>query len=190
MKRAIKQGLGAGITFGIIFIFLLLIGFILIATKMIGNFLGNLENLATDALFPLENLVILTGLLSLVSGFTSQKEDRDAPRKRTIFCGLFAGLSSAFLVAILILLVGNLHIGGTDFRTYLPNLGPDQIEFLLFYNTPQKAALIYGFLILLFSMIGAIIKKLLEVISQRRTIQKSFSLNYGKCNGTSESRKY
>ena len=148
MKRAIKQGLGSGITFGIIFIFLMLIGFVLVASNMIGNLIGNLDHLAPDAEFPLINLMIFTGLLSLVNGFTAQKGDRNASGKRIILYGLFAGLVSALMVAGVIFVVGTIHISGTDFRIYLPNLGPDQIQFLLFYSTPQKAAQNYFLLIL------------------------------------------
>jgi len=175
MKRAIRQGLRSGITFGIIYIFLLLIGFIVVGSTMIGNLLGNFENLAVDARLPVENLLIITSLLSLVNGFTAQKKNCDALWRQVFLCGFIAGLVCAVMVSILILTGGNLHMNGTDFRTYLPNLGPDQIKFLLFYTTPQIAVQTYTFYIVIFSLVGAVLSQLGGLISKRGSIQKVFS---------------
>lgn len=173
MKRTLNQGLRTGLLFGIIFIFLMLIGFVNIFTNIIGGILGNLDNLAGDAGQPVGNLLLLTALIALFNGFTAQRKNPDAPWLHVLLTGLMAGLVSALMVGLFIWGIGELHMNGTDFRTYLPNLGPDQIRYLLFYSTPLAAAQTYALYFIIFSTVGALIVKLFRSISQASVTQQT-----------------
>ena len=175
MKRALNHGLRTGLLFGIIFIFLILIGFVVTATNIIGGILGNLDNVASQARQPVGNLLLFTALVALLNGLAAQRKNPDAPWLQVLLCGFMAGLVSAVFVGVFIWGIGELHMSGTDFRTYLPNLGPDQIRYQLFYSTPLAAAQTYGIYFLIFSLVGALLAKSFRWISQAPAIQQGFS---------------
>jgi ABC-type branched-subunit amino acid transport system permease subunit len=175
MKSILKQGLQTGLMFGIIFIFLILIGFVIIATNLIGGILGNLNNLAGKVHQPVGNLLLLTALIALFNGFTAQRKNPDAPWLQVMLNGLMAGLVSGLMVGLFIWGIGELHMNGTDFRAYLPNFGADRIRYQLFYSTPLAAAQTYAIYLIIFSLVGALIIKLFRWISQARVMQQTVS---------------
>ncbi|MFN2304125.1 MAG: ABC transporter permease subunit, partial [Anaerolineales bacterium] len=173
MKRILNQGLRTGFLFGIIFIFLILIGFVIIGTDLIGGILGNLDKIAGEERLPVENLLIFTALIALFNGFTAQRKNPDSSLLQALLNGFMAGLIAALMVGFFIWGIGELHVSGTDFRAYLPNLAPDQIRYQLFYSTPLAAAQTYTIYFMIFSLVGALLVKAFRWISQAEVTQQA-----------------
>lgn len=68
MKTALKKGLSSGVIFGIVFLFLLLIGFINVGSAMIGDILGNTKNLSNQDSLSVNNLLVVLVFLGLFTG--------------------------------------------------------------------------------------------------------------------------
>jgi len=157
MMTSLKKGLRSGIVFGIVFIFLMLIGFINVGSNMIGDLLGNMENLGEEARLPVSNLLIFSGLFGLFTGINARKDEGDGKWWSGILGGLAGGLASGWLVWLAVWGSGSLYMQGVDFRTYLPNLGPERMRYLLFYSTPEAAANTYLTYFILFSLAGSVL---------------------------------
>jgi branched-chain amino acid transport system permease protein len=153
----------SGLVFGVVFIFLMLIGFITVGTTMIGDLLGNFDNLNGEVRLPVSNLLILVGLLGFFTGVSTRDKTGDANWIQTMFAGLSAGLLAGLLVGGVILGVGELFMQGVDFRIYFPNLHPEEISFLLFYSQPLAAARTYLMYWVIFSLVGALVTKLVTL---------------------------
>lgn len=161
MKTILKKGLSAGIVFGIVFIFLMLIGFINVGADMVGELSSNLDNLAEDARLPVSNLLTLLVLLGLFTGISARPKDVDTKWWMALLSGLVAGLVSGILAWLTIWGTGTLAVKGTDFQTYLPNLGPVELSYLRFYSTPAAAASTYLMYFVIFSLVGSALMWLL-----------------------------
>ncbi len=151
MKLILKNGFRAGITFGIVFIFLLLIGFINVGSTMIGDLLGNTVRGQT----PVNDLLVMLALLGLFTGISARSGCAACKWWMALLGGLTAGLVSGLLAWLAIWVSGTLSTGGADLQTYLPNLGPEEMAFLRFYSTPSSAANTYLLYLTLFSLAGA-----------------------------------
>ena len=160
MNESLKRGLRLGLIFGIVFIFFMLIGFTNVAATMIGDILGNVDQASVNPQLPVLNLITFTGLMGFFTGIAAYKKDANPSWVQVLIAGLIAGLAAALLVVGFILLIGSLNAQGVDFRTYLPNLGANEIQYLIFYTTPLAAAQRYILFIILFSIIGSLIVKL------------------------------
>ena len=163
MFISLKNNLRSGLVFGIIFIFLLLIGFVTVGSNIIGNLLGNMDNLGSNARLPLGNLLIMIGLFGFFTGISANKGSHDKSWLTVLFGGLSAGLVGGAMIAGVILLTGVLFMDGVDFRIYLPNLNPVNMRFLLFYSTPMAAAQTYLIYFVLMSLVGSLLSKAVSV---------------------------
>lgn len=165
MFSSLKDGLRTGLITGIIFTFLILIGFTSVASSIIGDILGNLEALGNDARLPVGNLIIFIGLMGLLAGLTVFKKDSKNSWLGILLGGVTAGLLAGFIVGLLIFIFGEFHMDDVDLRTYLPNMGPNQMRYLLFYSTPLAAAQTYLLYFTVFGLIGALVRKTLSTLS-------------------------
>ena len=165
MFNTVKDGLRKGLITGIIFAFLILIGFPSVASSIIGNILGNMGSLGDGAQIPVENLIIFVGLIGFMTGLTVFKRDKAPSWLGTGLAGLSAGLVTGLIVAILIYTIGTLHMDGVDFRNYLPNMGSDQIRYLLFYSIPLSAAQTYLLYFTILSLAGSLVRKAISELS-------------------------
>jgi ABC-type branched-subunit amino acid transport system permease subunit len=155
MKTSLKNGLTAGLIFGLIFIFFMLIGFTRVGTDMIGSILGNTSGLPDDGPRPVTDLLIFSALLGVINGITARKSDANETWLATLLGGLIAGLTAGLMTGIFIFFAGQLHYQDVDFRTYLPRLGPAEMRYLLFFSTPFGAARTYLTYLSLASLGGA-----------------------------------
>jgi ABC-type branched-subunit amino acid transport system permease subunit len=163
MKTILKKGLSVGIIFGIVFIFLLLIGFINVGSDMVGELFGNLDNLAEDARLPVSNLLTLLAILGIFTGISARHGNDDSKWWMALLAGLVAGLVSGILAWLAIWVTGTFAIQGTDLQTYLPNLNPAELSYLRFYSTPGAAANTYLIYFIMFSLAGAALDWLLTL---------------------------
>ena len=159
MKTSLKKGLRSGVIFGIVFIFMLLIGFINVGSTMIGDLLGNTGG---DRL-SVGNLLTLLAVLGLLNGITARSGQGESKWWHALLGGLVAGLVSGALAWIAIWLTGTLSIQGTEIQTYLPNMAPADLNYLRFYSTPLAAANTYLLYFVAFSVAGAALVWLMSI---------------------------
>src|SRR5512137_1931769 len=118
MKKQLRHALNAGITFGIITVFLFLIGFTGIAADLLGGLLGNKNGRLFLGLTPqMLNMLIFLGLVGLGAGAYGSRKlkgQMDDPWEPAIIGGLTAGLVHGLLVGGLALLVGTLNQQGVQ----------------------------------------------------------------------------
>ena len=170
IKDAIKKGIRTGLVTGLVFIFLILIGFIFAGSNMIGDLLGNSTALSEQGRMPLNNLIILISLMGLIAGVAAGKTEGSGKWPHLTVQGASTGLSLGLLVGAVIGLLGGLHMAGVGFRTYLPNLSPERINFLLFYSTPLAAARTYLMYLFIFSLVGVLLRKLFTMASKLKSV--------------------
>ncbi|MBG0787849.1 MAG: hypothetical protein H0S79_22400 [Anaerolineaceae bacterium] len=163
MKTALKKGLSSGVIFGIVFIFLLLIGFINVGTGMIGDILGNTKGLSYRDPIPVNNLLVVLALIGLFAGFTARRGQDESKWWVSLLGGLTAGLVSGILAWLGIWLTGTLSVQGVELQTYLPNMDPEDLNYLRFYSTPLAAANTYLLYFTLFSLVGSAVSWLLSI---------------------------
>ncbi len=180
MGRIIKDGLRTGLITGIIFTFLILIGFTTVVTNIIGDILGNMEMLGDDARLPVENLLIFIGFMGFIAGLTVIKKGSGFSWLGTSLRGLTAGLLAGFIVGAVIYLIGILDMEGVDFRTYLPNLGSTHIRYLLFYSIPLAASQTYSLYFTLCSLAGALVRKTISSLTGFKNKLENFQSQVGK----------
>lgn len=170
MNDHIRTGLRAGITFAVVTIFLILIGFEITATRLIGGIVGNNAN--TTALNTV-NLLIFFGFLGLFAGATAGKRRDQDTWSGIIQSGLAGGTMYGASMALFTLLIGSIHAQGIDMRKYLAALAPTEIDFYLFSGTPLYAALIYFGFFLATTLVGALLVKFFGRSSVRTALDAS-----------------
>jgi ABC-type branched-subunit amino acid transport system permease subunit len=168
IKKAINQGFRSGLIVGAVFVFLIMIGFVFAGSKMIGDLIGNRANHGIQERMPLNNLLIFISSTGIIAGISTGKAGGSNRWMPIILRGLSCGLSAGLSVGALVWGFGSLHFSGVDFRTYLPNLGPEGIKFLLFYSTPLAAAQTYLLYFVIFSLVGVFLTKVLLIFSQQK----------------------
>lgn len=162
MKTSLKKGLSSGVVFGIVFIFLLLIGFINVGSSMIGDLLGNTDSLSGGRL-PVSNLLMALAILGLLNGLSARRGLGDEQWWKALLGGLVAGLISGVLAWLAIWLTGTLSMQGSGIQTYLPNMDPQDLNYLRFYSTPIAAANTYLIYFVIFSVAGAALNWLFSI---------------------------
>ena len=151
MSNSMRNGLRAGIIFGVVIIFLFLIGFTLIAPELISK----LYQGKTQIRDLLPNLIIFMGLLGIWAGITGAKQDGPDTWSKVLTAGLVAGLSCGLMVGIIAFIVGTLHQNQVDIRDYFVSLSPENITLFLFNQNAITGALIQFGLLVVSSVAGA-----------------------------------
>lgn len=162
MNTQLKKGLRSGLVFGIIFIFMTLIGFINVAANLLGELSGNLDGVGPGEMLPVSNLLTVMIVFGLLAGFSSRTKVEDLKWWGAPLAGLMSGLVSGVFAAGIIWLLGSLQMQEVVLTTYLPSLGAETVQYLLFYSTPVNAAVTYFIYMVLFGVLGAILGWLLK----------------------------
>ena len=163
MKKQLRLAFGTGITFGIITIFLFLIGF----TSTVADILADLFRNKTAAPFlgltpQMINMLIFLGLLGLWAGTTGARKPKgqtEDPWAPALLGGLVAGLVQGLLVAILALLVGVLNQHGVQISKYLSSVLPAEVRLFLAGNTPVVGAVLHFALFTVTGLLGGLLAR-------------------------------
>jgi ABC-type branched-subunit amino acid transport system permease subunit len=159
MSHNLRNGLNAGIVFGIITIFLVLIGFTVTASDLIGTFLGNASASAVLGLPPVTfNLLIFLFLLGVWAGASGARKsptEADSWRRVLSSAGL-AGLILGILAGGLAMLIGSLFLAGVRMSTYFAQLLPDAIRLYLLGLSPVSAAIFYVIFFFISGLLGGV----------------------------------
>ena len=166
IKKALSKGMRSGLMMGFVFVFLILIGFIFTGSQIISDLTGSSNDPVDPARLPLNNLVIMISLTGIIAGMSAGKSEESDRWVWIVLRGISSGLVAGLLVGGVVWGIGQLHLAGVDLRNYLPNLGPEGIKFLLFYSTPLPAAQTYFLYLLIFSIVGVLLRKLFQILSK------------------------
>jgi len=163
MKKQLRLALNAGITFGLITIFLFLIGFTGTAGDLLGDLLRNKNADPFIGLTPqMLNMLIflvLVGLWAGAYGSRKSKGQTDDPWAPALLGGLTTGLVQGVFVGCLALLVGTLNLQHVQISKYLSQLLPANIKLFLLGNSPVPGALIHLVLFTLSGLAGGFLSR-------------------------------
>lgn len=157
MSNSMRNGLRAGIIFGVVIIFLFLIGFTLIAPELISKLYQGTEqtkDFNIELLLP--NLVIFVGLLGIWAGITGAKEEEPDTWPKALTAGLTTGLTTGLVVGVTAFIVGTLYFNEVDIRDYLVSLSDENITLFLFNQSALVGALYQFGLLTGTAIIGAV----------------------------------
>ncbi len=162
-----------GITFSIIIIFLVMIGFNVMASSIISKLTGT--PVARGAIPGVSSLVVLLALLGLWNGSSASKKT-DAPRVR-ILAGLVAGVACSIVILVFVFILYQLFTHKIDPRYYLSALSLDNIRFFLIDSGPM-AFIIHPVIYIVSGTLGALL-----AIALNSNLVKQFSANSKKAIG-------
>jgi len=162
-----RKGLRTGIIFGIIILYLILTGFVIIASTIIGNFL-KIETTALAGNYT--GLIIFIGIIGLLGGASAAKDDRQLSWLKALISGILSGLISGILISILLVIIGSLSQNGIDLRKYLARFSAEAIDLLLYGKTPILGAALQLCLLTGAGFVGAMLSFLGEKIALTRKI--------------------
>jgi ABC-type branched-subunit amino acid transport system permease subunit len=163
MKNQLRHSLNAGIVFGIVTIFMFLIGFTGTAADLLTGLFRNKDAAPTLGFTPLMiNMLVFLGLIGAWAGaYGSSKEKNQAedPWGPALFKGTLAGLVHGLLVGALALLVGTLNVNGVRMSTYLAKMLPAAVNLFLLDKSPLAGAVFHMALLTGAGFIGAVISR-------------------------------
>ncbi len=147
MKKQLRHALNAGIIFGIITIFLFLIGFTGTAADLLADLFRNEKAELFLGLTPqMLNMLIFLGLIGLWAGSYGARKEKGQttdPWGASLLGSLAAGLVHGLLVGGVALLIGILNQRGVRMNVYLAEVLPAAIKQFLLGKTPLTGGLFY-----------------------------------------------
>jgi len=160
MKPQIKCSLNAGLTFGIVTLFLYLIGFTTTASQIIQNLLKlepESKVLGMDAL-PF-SFALFLGLIGLWAGVRQARAMHKGHSVGVVLgSAALTGLVHGLIVALVAYVTGSLNASGVKLNTYLSQLLPASVQLFLFDQPPATGAFLQlGFLTLTSFLGGALV---------------------------------
>ncbi len=177
MRTHLRNGLNAGVVFGIVTIFLVLIGFTVTAADLIGKFLQNSPSSVFLGLpAPTFDLLVFLFLLGVWAGASGVRKSPDEEDTWTLVLvrGGFAGLIQGILVGGLALLIGTLFQAGVRMSAYFAQLLPAAIRLFLAGLSPFPAAIFYMIFFFTSGLLGGVLNRLIL----RGSWRKGFALGW------------
>jgi ABC-type branched-subunit amino acid transport system permease subunit len=176
MKKQFRLAINTGIIFGIITIFLFLIGFTGIASDLFGDLLHNKSAAPIMGLTPqMINMLIFLGLIGLWAGSIGSHKEKDQvgdPFGSALLGGLITGLVHGLLVSGLAFLIGTLDLGGVKINYYLSEVLPAAVKLFILGKAPLQGALIHLVFLSLTGFLGGLISRGVGRSSWRARLSK------------------
>jgi branched-chain amino acid transport system permease protein len=147
----LRQGPRTGVTFGVILIFLMLIGFCVTAAEMVG---GILKTESTDLQQSSINLMVFIGLIGFWCGSASSKSDSILNR---VLNALLAGLVVGVISGLLAFGAGTMDAADIKIRTTLNALSPATIQLYNFGRSPLASLGLYVLILVISAMLGSLV---------------------------------
>ncbi|MCD4671458.1 MAG: hypothetical protein K8R77_02240 [Anaerolineaceae bacterium] len=170
MRTTIKNGIRFGAIISVVIIFFHLTGFSVVAANMIGGLFGNVDKNTALAQLPTINLAIVISLIGLIAGGSASKNTKTDSWTNAIVSGTVAGAFSGLFVAVFVYLIGIANFLEVDLRSYLPEIGPDNIDYLLF-GGKASANFLYLGLLTISGLAGAAFSKGIIRANWRKQVQ-------------------
>jgi ABC-type branched-subunit amino acid transport system permease subunit len=189
MKKQLRLAVSAGITFGIVTIFLFLIGFTGTSGDLLADLFGNKNAAPFLGLTPqMINMLIFLALVGLWAGSYGSRKSKgqmDDPWSPAVIGGLTAGLVHGILVALMAFLVGTLNLRHVPINMYLASVLPASIKMFLLGYSPVQGALIYFSLFTLTGFLGGLLSRGIGRGGWRVRLMADWKNAWGRFNQTS-----
>jgi len=166
----LRNGLRPGITFSVIIIFLVLIGFTVTGAALVAKLFGIYVPQGSPP--DVSMLAIFLGLLGLWAGSNAAKPVEPDTYKNAGAAGLSAGVVAGLISGIFGFILGTLYANGVDMRAYLSEVSPISVRFFIFNQAPLFGSLIVLILMSATGLLGGLLAKAMR--GERR---KAFSNN-------------
>jgi len=156
-KQSLQKSAGSGLIFGIIIIFLALIGFTVVFSGLIQKVLG--QSLGVGEVPSIGNFLIFLGFMAVWNGWRAARQDshETLTLAKVLVRSAVAGLVAGVLLMAYALVVGGLDARGVDMRKYLSMLSSESIKFFLFNQSPAIGGLIHVVFSTLMAMAGGLL---------------------------------
>ncbi|MGE5251598.1 MAG: ABC transporter permease subunit [Bacteroidota bacterium] len=159
-REHIRSALTTGIIFGILIIFLVLIGFTVTGSQLIGNALKLSPKGLSSGLTPqMVNLLIFLGLLGIWAGARGARRSEPDAWGPALLGGLSAGALTGLLTGVLAYILGTLDSAGAKMSTYFAQLLPSSIKLFLLGKGPLQGALFYVLFFIVIGIVGALLAR-------------------------------
>lgn len=163
MSKPISNGIRAGVIFGFVIIFLVLIGFTTTASQIFTAALDNADSSTFGFTGPVFSLILFVGLIGLWAGANATKkpdygEDDKWPDAMT--SGVVAGLIVAATLIIPIIIIGIVVNAGIDPRSYLNALSPETMDLFLLGQPAYASIINYLVIFALVGFLGGVLRRI------------------------------
>jgi ABC-type branched-subunit amino acid transport system permease subunit len=163
MTKQLKHALNAGVIFGIVTIFLFLIGFHGVAADILAELFKNKNAPDFLGLTPqMVNMLVFLGLIGIGAGAYGSRKEKSSekdPWSYAIVGSIVAGLVHGLLVCGLAILVGTLNMHGVKMNKYLSEMLPAAITLFLLGKVPVAGGLFYLIFMLLTGFLGGLVSR-------------------------------
>jgi ABC-type branched-subunit amino acid transport system permease subunit len=153
-----RKAIRTGLIFGVVLIFLILIGFPTAGGALLGRLLGNAPK--SDALPTIGQLVLFWALLGLWNGSLAAKLALNQGEKNAWLKGLYAGIVTGLMTGVFVWLISVANVNKIALRNYLNELSSPVIQYDAFKLSPIQAAGIYLVIFLLSGALGALMSQI------------------------------
>ena len=169
MKNLLRKSLASGAVFGVVHVFLVLIGF----NTLIGTLLTRLAGVKFSGdIPPTPAIIVYTALLAILGGWAAARKCKPDTLEKSLAAAAAAGLITGLFAFLLSSGLGWLLTHKVDFRQYLAYLSFDFIRATLFQLPPLTGALSALALFFVGGAFGGLLRGLREV----RIVQKATTL--------------
>src|SRR5512140_2636355 len=163
MKEQLRHAVIAGIIFGILTVFMFLVGFIGVGADLVAGILGNKNGLPFLGMLPsILNMYIFMALVGLWAGTMGARIPKDQetdPWNAALLGGLTAGVVHGLIAALLAFLVGTMNQNGVQISKYLTSVLPADIRQFLGGNSPIVGAIILFVLLAVMGLLGGVLAR-------------------------------
>jgi ABC-type branched-subunit amino acid transport system permease subunit len=173
MKISLIRGLRTGTIFGVVVVFLLLIGFLNTVAALLFQVI-KITPPPQSGLTPLMlDMLLFLAVLGLWAGGSSARREHPDSWVKALVSGTLAGVVTGLMTAITIYIIGTLDEAGVKLTTYLAALVPEVVNQLMLNRSPLDAAMTYFILFLITGLAGAFLARLLRQGSWRESLTSS-----------------
>lgn len=153
-----RKAIRTGLIFGIVLIFLILIGFPTAGGALLGRLLGNAPK--SNSLPTMEQLALFWVLLGFWNGSLSAKSAIDHGDKNAWLNGVYSGIVTGLVTGAFVWLISVANVNKIALRNYLDQLSSAVIQYDAFKLSPIQAAGVYLGLFLVSGGLGALISQI------------------------------
>lgn len=170
MKENLKNSSRTGLVFGVILIFIILIGFTVTVSNIFGNML-NIKSRTTVGNAP--GLMFFFAVIGLWVGLRSSRVTKETLWP-SLLNGAAAGMVMGVMVSLFSFFLGKMDAAGVEMRDYFVQLSRPPVQLLIYRLSPLAGSLVTFGLISGGGMLGG----LLTFLSEKYRVRKLLALRF------------
>lgn len=158
MNRDWRDSSREGLVFGVVVIFLILIGM----TVTLSDIVGNTMNLKSASFMGnTRGLMVTYSILGLWIGYRGRNASQEKG-PRALIASVTAGVTTALLVGTFVFVIGTLDAADVEMRDYLVQLSRPAVQLVLFARTPLVGSGMTVGILTISSVVGGLLSMLFE----------------------------